>query len=72
MQMTTEVPDELLTPGRVESPIGTLSFRDGVPDAETARLVDVDSAMLFRLYGPLQPWFDKTWRPGVPELVEGA
>ena len=19
---------------------------------------------VFRLYGPLQPWFDKTWRPG--------
>jgi hypothetical protein len=26
--------------------------------------------MLFRLYGPLQPWFDKTWRPGDPELVK--
>ena len=25
---------------------------------------------LFRLYGPLQPWFDKTWRPGDPELVK--
>jgi hypothetical protein len=24
---------------------------------------------LFRLYGPLQPWFDKTWRPGEFELV---
>ncbi|MGB3211420.1 MAG: DUF1254 domain-containing protein [Desulforhopalus sp.] len=22
--------------------------------------------MLFRLYGPLQSWFDKTWRPGDP------
>jgi hypothetical protein len=22
-----------------------------------------------RLYGPLQPWFDKTWRPGEIELV---
>jgi hypothetical protein len=20
--------------------------------------------MLLRLYGPLEPWFDKTWRPG--------
>jgi hypothetical protein len=19
---------------------------------------------IFCLYGPLQPWFDKTWRPG--------
>ncbi len=26
--------------------------------------------MLLRLYGPLEPWFDKTWRPGEIELVE--
>ena len=26
--------------------------------------------MLFRLYGPLAPWFDKTWRPSDPEVVE--
>jgi hypothetical protein len=26
--------------------------------------------VLFRLYGPLQPWFDKTWRPGEFELVQ--
>jgi len=25
---------------------------------------------LFRLYGPLQPWFDKTWKPGEFELVK--
>jgi hypothetical protein len=25
---------------------------------------------LFRLYGPLEPWFDKTWRLGEIELVE--
>lgn len=25
---------------------------------------------LLRLYGPLQPWFDKTWRPGEIELVQ--
>jgi len=24
---------------------------------------------LLRLYGPLQPWFDRTWRPGEIELV---
>ena len=23
-----------------------------------------------RLYSPLQPWFDKTWRPGEIELVK--
>lgn len=25
---------------------------------------------LFRLYGPLEPWFEKTWRPGEIELVK--
>jgi hypothetical protein len=25
---------------------------------------------LIRLYGPLQPWFDKTWKPGDFELVQ--
>ena len=25
---------------------------------------------LLRLYAPLQPWFDKTWKPGDIELVE--
>ena len=26
--------------------------------------------MIFRLYGPLEPWYEKTWRPGEPELVK--
>ena len=26
---------------------------------------------LLRLYGPLEPWFDKTWRPGEIELQPG-
>lgn len=25
---------------------------------------------IFRLYSPLEPWFDKTWRPGEIELVK--
>jgi hypothetical protein len=25
---------------------------------------------IMRLYGPLDPWFDKTWRPGEIELVD--
>jgi hypothetical protein len=25
---------------------------------------------MFRLYGPLEPWFDRTWKPGDLELVE--
>ena len=24
---------------------------------------------ILRLYGPLEPWFDKTWRPGEIELA---
>jgi len=26
--------------------------------------------VLIRLYGPLDPWFDKTWQPGEFELIE--
>jgi hypothetical protein len=26
--------------------------------------------VLIRLYGPLQPWFDKTWKPGEFEIVK--
>ena len=26
--------------------------------------------VLFRLYGPLEPWFNRTWRPGEFELVK--
>ncbi len=27
-------------------------------------------SVILRLYGPLQPWFDKTWRPGEIEEVK--
>jgi hypothetical protein len=33
-----------------------------------AQTTTPDNPML-RLYGPLEPWFDKTWRPGEIELV---
>ena len=26
---------------------------------------------LLRLYGPLEPWFDTSWKPGDFELVDG-
>jgi len=26
--------------------------------------------VLLRLYGPLEPWFDRTWKPGDIELVQ--
>ena len=25
---------------------------------------------ILRLYGPLEPWFEKTWRPGEITLIE--
>ena len=25
--------------------------------------------VIFRMYGPLEPWLDKTWRPGEVELT---
>ena len=25
---------------------------------------------IFRLYGPLEPWFEKTWKPSDPELIQ--
>jgi hypothetical protein len=28
--------------------------------------------MILRLYGPMEPWFDKTWRPGEIELVDAG
>ena len=26
--------------------------------------------LALRLYGPLEPWFDQTWKPGDPELIQ--
>jgi hypothetical protein len=26
--------------------------------------------VIFRLYGPLETWFDRTWKPGDFELVK--
>jgi len=26
--------------------------------------------LILRIYGPLEPWFDKTWRPGKIEMVQ--
>ena len=27
-------------------------------------------SVIFLIYSPLEPWFDKTWRPGEIELVK--
>ena len=43
----------------------------GAPEANWAQTIPGKGwNMLFRLYGPLEPWFDKTWRVGEVELVK--
>ena len=39
MKMTTEIPESITTPDRVETRIGTLEFFDGIPTKKTAELV---------------------------------
>ena len=39
MKMTTDIPDAITTPDRVETRIGTLEFFDGIPTKKTAQLV---------------------------------
>jgi len=39
MKMTTDIPEAITTPDRVETRIGTLEFFDGIPSKETADLV---------------------------------
>ena len=34
-KMTTPIPENITTPDKVETPIGTLEFFDGIPDRET-------------------------------------
>ena len=31
---------------------------------------ETDWNTILRLYGPLEPWFDKIWRPGEIELLK--
>ncbi|MGB5242792.1 MAG: DUF1254 domain-containing protein, partial [Lutimonas sp.] len=35
MKMTTPLPESILTPDKIESPIGTLEFFDGIPNRKT-------------------------------------
>ena len=35
-KMTTEIPENVITPDKVETSIGTLEFNDGFPTEETA------------------------------------
>ena len=49
-------------------------FAPNAPDGKESNWIQTMTGkswnVLLRLYGPLQPWFDKTWKPGDFELVE--
>jgi hypothetical protein len=62
--------------GVVTNPDGTIdvwfapTLPKGAPEANWAQTIPGKGwNMLFRLYGPLEPWFDKTWRVGEVDLV---
>jgi hypothetical protein len=52
----------------------TVWFGPKAPEGEEANWVQTMPGkgfnVLFRLYGPLEPWFDKSWKPGDLEVVE--
>ena len=53
-----------------------LYFGPAAPQGKTANWIQTVPGKgwwsIFRLYGPLEPWFDKTWRPGEFELIDEA
>jgi hypothetical protein len=63
-------------PGMIKNTNGSYDvyFGPEAPDGQEHNWVQTVPGkgwnMLFRLYGPLEPWFDKTWRPGDPEVVQ--
>jgi len=63
-------------PGMVKNSDGSYDvfFGPKAPDGQESNWVQTAAGkgwnMLFRLYGPLEPWFAKAWRPGDPELVK--
>ncbi len=52
----------------------TVYFGPKAPEGEESNWVQTMPGrgfnVLLRLYGPLEPWFDKSWKPGDLELVE--
>ena len=63
-------------PGMIQNPDGSWDIYFG-PEAPTGQennwvqtIPGKGWNMLWRVYGPLDPWFEKTWRPGDPELVQ--
>lgn len=60
----------------IENPDGSIELYFGpkAPEGKEANWIETVPGKgwytLLRLYGPLEPWFDKSWRPGEFELVQ--
>ena len=65
------------SPGLKANPDGsyTVWFAPTAPTGKEGNWVQTmpekSWSALLRLYGPLEPWFDKSWKPGDFELVDG-
>ena len=61
-----------VTPNKDES--YTIWFGPEAPEGQEGNWIQTIPGksynVLLRLYGPLEPWFDKTWKPGDFELVD--
>jgi hypothetical protein len=62
-EVSSETLQSISIPDTVETSIGTLNFFDGVPTGKSWFTI-------LRMYGPLEPWIDQSWRPGEVELAE--
>jgi len=62
-------------PGMIENADGSYDvyFGPKAPEGQENNWVQTvprkSWSVILRLYGPLEPWYDKTWRPGEIELV---
>ncbi len=60
----------------IQNPDGSIELYFGpkAPEGKDANWIQTIAGKgwytLLRLYGPLEPWFDKSWRPGEFELIE--
>jgi len=63
-------------PGLKKNPDGSVTvwFGPKAPAGQESNWVQTMPGkgwnVLLRLYGPLEPWFDKSWKPGDIELVQ--
>jgi hypothetical protein len=62
--------------GLKQNPDGSydIYFGPKVPEGQENNWIQTDPSKgwntILRLYGPLKPFYDKTWKPGDPEVVE--